>query len=172
MQLMVENTAVVMFKMIADAKIEPVLSELLYYFERDEARHVGLGVLTLPDVLAGLTDRDALALWWFQTRMQVEMIAGGMMMRHAFDALGVDQAEMNRLGFRHHAEVLKRMRAQDPGKGADAKSIKGLFRISKRGQERFQEFLFPTKPPSPVSRWLMKAMTRAAEASDRWLAAR
>src|SRR5512134_3033685 len=62
MQLMVENTAVVMFKMIADANIEPVLSELLYYFERDEARHVGLGVLTLPDVLAGLNDREAFAL--------------------------------------------------------------------------------------------------------------
>ena len=172
MQLMVENTAVVMFKMIADAKIEPVLSELLYYFERDEARHVGLGVLTLPDVLSGLSDREALALWWFQTRMQIEMIAGGMMMRHAFEALGVDQAEMNRLGFRHHAEVLKRMRAQDPGRGADAKSIKGLFRISKQGQARFQEFLFPTKQPSPTARWLMKTMIAAAEASDRWLAGR
>src|SRR5512134_1168634 len=84
MQLMVENTAVVMFKMIADANIEPVLSELLYYFERDEARHVGLGVLTLPDVLAGLNDREAFALWWFQTRMQLEMIAGGMTINPAF----------------------------------------------------------------------------------------
>jgi len=63
MQLLVESTAVVLFKMIADSNIEPVLTELLYYFERDEARHVGLGVLTLPDVLSGLSDRDALALW-------------------------------------------------------------------------------------------------------------
>ena len=40
---------------------------------------------TLPDVLAGLSERDALALWWFQTRMQLEMIASGMTMRDAFD---------------------------------------------------------------------------------------
>src|SRR5262249_34108141 len=45
MQLLVESTAVAMFRAIADANIEPVLTELLYYFERDEARHVGLGVL-------------------------------------------------------------------------------------------------------------------------------
>jgi hypothetical protein len=48
MQLLVESTAVVMFRKIAEAKLEPVLTDLLYYFERDEARHVGLGVLTLP----------------------------------------------------------------------------------------------------------------------------
>ena len=53
MQLLVESTAVVMFRKIAEAKIEPVLTELLYYFERDEARHVGLGVLTLPDGARG-----------------------------------------------------------------------------------------------------------------------
>jgi hypothetical protein len=172
MQLMVENTAVVMFKMIADANIEPVLSELLYYFERDEARHVGLGVLTLPDVLAGLSDREALALWWFQTRMQLEMIAGGMLMHGAFETLGIDHAEMNRLGFRHHNEVLKRMKAQAPGSGTDDKTIKGLFRLSKRGQDRFQELMFPTRPPGPVARRMMKLLVGAAERSDRWLAAR
>jgi hypothetical protein len=172
MQLMVENTAVVMFKMIADAKIEPVLTELLYYFERDEARHVGLGVLTLPDVLAGLTDREALALWWFQTRSQFAMIAGGMNLRHAFEKLGVDQAEMNRVGFRHHAEVLKRMRAKEPGAGADAKSIKGLFRMSKKGQERFQELLFPTRESAPWQKTAFKLIARVAETTDRWLVAR
>lgn len=172
MQLMVENTAVVLFRMIADAKLEPVLSDLLYYFERDEARHVGLGVLALPDVLAGLNDREALGLWWFQTRMQLEMIASGMTLREAFVTLGIDQAEMNRLGFRHHAEVLKRMRAQEPGAGADARSIKGLFRMSRKGQDRFQELLFPTKPASPIARWALARIVDAAEASDRWLAER
>ncbi|MBA3456745.1 MAG: hypothetical protein H0T42_26890 [Deltaproteobacteria bacterium] len=53
MQLLVESTAVVRFRTIAEAKLEPVLTDLLYYFERDEARHVGLGVLTLPEVRAG-----------------------------------------------------------------------------------------------------------------------
>src|SRR5207253_7962973 len=45
MQLLVENIALVLFKQIGDAHIEPVLTELLPYYEKDEARHVGLGVL-------------------------------------------------------------------------------------------------------------------------------
>ena len=48
MQLIVESVAVTLFRSVAQAGVEPVLSELLPYFERDEARHVGLGVLYLP----------------------------------------------------------------------------------------------------------------------------
>src|SRR5687767_9297797 len=119
MQLLVESMAVVIFRSIADAKIEPVLTDLLYYFERDEARHVGLGVLTLPDVLEGLSDRDALALWWFQTRMQLEMIMGGLNINPHFVALGVDPAAMNLAGFRYHHEIIKRMKKTRPGQGTD-----------------------------------------------------
>jgi hypothetical protein len=171
MQLLVESTAVVMFRSIAEAKLEPVLSELLYYFERDEARHVGLGVLALPDVLGGLSERDSLALWWFQTRMQLEMIGSGMAMRHAFDTLGIDQAEMNQQGFRYHAEILRRMRKRD-GRGADARSIKGLFKMSRKAQDAVQEFLFPTRQHGALHRWAYDTLVTAAERTDRWLAAR
>jgi hypothetical protein len=172
MQLLVESTAVIMFRTLADAKLEPVLSELLYYFERDEARHVGLGVLTLPDVLAGLSERDALRLWWFQTRMNLEMTMGGITLRHAFDDLGIDQAEMNLQGFKYHSEILRRMRKDKPGTGADATSIKGLFRISRKGQDAFQEFFFPTKPRSPLQKKMFEAIVTVAETTDRWLRAR
>jgi len=170
MQLLVESTAVVMFRMIADSKLEPVLSDLLYYFERDEARHVGLGVLTLPEVLAGLTERDAMRLWWFQTRMNLEMIMGGIMMRHAFDELGIDQAKMNLQGFKYHAEVLDRMRKDKPRAAANAKSVKGLFKVSRAGQQAFQEFFFPTKPRSPLARRMFDTLVTVAETTDRWLA--
>jgi len=170
MQLLVESTAVVMFRAIADAQLEPVLSELLYYFERDEARHVGLGVLALPDVLAGLSERDALALWWFQTKMQLEMISSGIVLRHAFDTLGIDQSEMNAQSFRYHHEILRRMKRE--GSGADAGGIKGLFKLSKQGQDRFQELLYPKTTAPRWRRALVGAITSAAERSDRWLAAR
>jgi hypothetical protein len=169
MQLLVESTAVVMFRFLAEAKLEPVLTELLYYFERDEARHVGLGVLALPDVLAGLSERDALSLWWFQTRMNLEMTLGGITLRHAFDELGIDQAEMNLQGFKYHAEILRRMRKAAPGKGADAASLRGLFRVSRQGQDKFQEFFFPTKPRSALSRRMFDAIVTVAETTDRWL---
>ncbi len=170
MQLLVESTAVVMFRQIAEAKLEPVLSELLYYFERDEARHVGLGVLTLPDVLEGLSDREALALWWFQTKMQFEMIAGGMTINPAFVELGVDPAEMNLQGFKYHNEILKRMKRSRPERGTEAKAIKGLFRMSRAGQDRFQELFFPTGPQAAWKKALLAGFVGIAQTTDAWLA--
>jgi hypothetical protein len=62
MQLLAEGTAMVIFRFLADAKIEPVLSELLPYIEKDEARHVGLGVLYLPQRLEKLPLKQLLAI--------------------------------------------------------------------------------------------------------------
>ncbi|MCA9677836.1 MAG: ferritin-like domain-containing protein, partial [Myxococcales bacterium] len=163
MQLMVENTAVVLFKMIGEARLEPVLSDLLYYFERDEARHVGLGVLTLPSVLAGLSNREARALWWFQTRIQLTMLAGGMTLRESFATLGVDQAEMERHAFRLHDDVLRRMRAHHGAdRGADGAAVKGLFEVSKGGQHALNGFLFPRGTPTAAHRLALRAVVGAA----------
>ncbi len=172
MQLLVESTAVVMFRKIAEAKLEPVLTELLYYFERDEARHVGLGVLTLPDVLEGLSDREALSLWWFQTKMQVEMIASGMTINPAFLQLGIDPADMNLEGFRYHNEIMKRMKKTRPDRGTQQKSIKGLFKMSKQGQDRFQELFFPETRPTGWRLTMLQTIVKVAQRSDRWLASR
>ncbi len=172
MQLLVESTAVVMFRQIAEAKLEPVLTELLYYFERDEARHVGLGVLTLPQVLEGLSDREALSLWWFQTRMQLEMIAGGMTINPAWLQLGIDPAAMNLEGFKYHAEIIRRMKKTRPEQGVDQKSVKGLFKVSKKGQDAFQELFFSTKPQPAWKKSLLRAMTSVAVRTDEWLASR
>jgi hypothetical protein len=172
MQLLVESTAVVMFRELAAAKIEPVLTELMYYYERDEARHVGLGVLTLPQVLEGLSDREAFALWWFQTKMQFEMIASGMTVNPAFLALGIDPAEMNLRGFRYHNEILRRMKKSRPNEGTEQKAIKGLFKMSRGGQDRFQELFFPSSPPPAWKRALLQAIVTVAQRTDRWLAER
>ena len=58
MQILAEGTAVVIFRFLAEGKVEPVLSDLLPYVERDEARHVGLGVLHLPKLLDEKTPRQ------------------------------------------------------------------------------------------------------------------
>lgn len=167
MQLLVESTAVVMFHAIADAKLEPVLTDLLYYFERDEARHVGLGVLTLPKVLEGLSDRDALALWWFQTRIQLEMIASGFQLNPAFASLGIDPGALNLHGFRYHDEILERMKPSDSAL-ADGKAMRGLFRMSRARQDRFQRLFFSAKPSLPT-RAALGVMGAIAQRTDRWL---
>ncbi len=42
MQLLVEGMAFGTFQFLSQARVEPVLSEILPYIERDESRHVGL----------------------------------------------------------------------------------------------------------------------------------
>jgi len=172
MQLLVENTALALFKIIADRALEPVLSDLLYYFERDEARHVGLGVLTLPPILAELNDREALALWWFQVRIQLYMLAGGLALRDAFRALDVDQRALDAYGMGLHRDILRRMRTPENAAptGSGVRSIRGLFRISKRSHESVAALLFPGPD---ASRWHLRALNAlatAADHGDRWLA--
>jgi hypothetical protein len=57
MQILAEGTAQAVFDFLARARVEPVLSEILPYIERDEARHVGLGILHLPARLERLSPR-------------------------------------------------------------------------------------------------------------------
>ncbi|RMH38608.1 MAG: ferritin-like domain-containing protein [Deltaproteobacteria bacterium] len=170
MQLLVENTAIVLFRMLARARIEPVLSDLLPYYERDEARHVGLGVLALPGILRELSRRDAAALWLFQLRINLMMLAGGLTLRDAFETLGIDQAEMQRLGFRMQRQVYDDMREALGGSAADG--TRGLLRVGRAGQERLNAFLFPRAPAEALPRWhlpALRAVIRAARAGDRYL---
>jgi hypothetical protein len=51
MQLQLESTALTIFHALRESNICPVLSELLVYYEKDEARHVGLGVQLLPTLI-------------------------------------------------------------------------------------------------------------------------
>jgi hypothetical protein len=76
---------------------------------------------------------------------------------------------MNLQGFKYHREILRRMRRDDPGKGADAKSVRGLFKISRKGQDMFQDFFFPSKPRSPAQAKIFDAVVTFANATDRWL---
>jgi hypothetical protein len=177
MQLMVENAALTLFKAIAQAQLEPVLSELLYYYERDEARHVGLGALALPSILPDLSRLDAGRLWLFQLRIELFMLAGGITMRDAFAALDIDQSAMQVYSFELQRDVFKRMRSDRPDRGdrGHAGATRGLLAVSRAGQDRLNRFLFPQGGEAPRSRWhgqALRAVVSLAERGDRWLAAR
>ena len=176
MQLLVESTAVVMFRQIAEAKLEPVLTDLLYYFERDEARHVGLGVLTLPEVLvrARRARRRAAVVVPDQDEPRDDPVAGSTC-RPAFETLGIDQAEMNLQGFRYHAEILRRMKKETrrPAQGADARSRSaGCSRCRARARTGSSEFLFAPAERSPAQARMFDALVSVAQRTDRWLAGR
>jgi len=57
MQILAEGAAQAIFRFLCDAQVEPVLCELLPFIERDEARHVGLGIVHLPARLDRLSPR-------------------------------------------------------------------------------------------------------------------
>lgn len=65
MQLVVEPMAQTLFHLLREQRPEPVLAGLMPYYERDEARHVALGVLHLPSVLRemSLVEKAELARW-------------------------------------------------------------------------------------------------------------
>ena len=170
MQLMVETVAVVIFRSIANARIEPVLADLMPYYERDEARHVGLGVLALPTILADMTPREARKLWFYQTRINLMMLGGGLTIRRDLERLGIDQKAMQLHAFRIQAQAYREMRE---AKGRRS-GTRGLFRLSRDGQQRLNAFLFPEAAGNP-SKWqrrVLAGLVRTAEGLDRWMARR
>lgn len=90
MQLMVEPMALALFQMVRESHVEPVLCDLVAFYERDEARHVALGVLHLPKLLQGMSALEAADLWQWEFR---EYSAQWRMLRELrphFEALGLD----------------------------------------------------------------------------------
>jgi hypothetical protein len=90
MQLIVENVALGLFRAVARSRVEPVLSELMPYYERDEARHVGVGILYLPEMLAQASAWQDVRLKWFQFKIQTLVIWGTRLMKRDFAMLGID----------------------------------------------------------------------------------
>ncbi len=140
MQLIVENVAVALFRAVARAGIEPVLSGLLPYLERDEARHVGLGMLYLPELLRELRLLPAARLRWLQLKMATLIGWSTQRNRPAFEGLGVDTHESLRLGLRLQNEVINRM--------TDGQALPGLV-LGSAVMERFNdlavELFFPSR---------------------------
>jgi hypothetical protein len=113
MQLIVESIAVTLFRGVANAGVEPVLSELMPYFERDEARHVGLGVLYLPRILAGATIAERTRLKLMQLKIVTLVGWGTHLKKPFFEALGMDNNEGFRRGTRLQREVMNGMRTPE-----------------------------------------------------------
>ncbi len=60
MQLQLEATALTIFHSLRDANVCPVLSELMVYYEKDEARHVGLGVQLVPTLMKSMSIAESI----------------------------------------------------------------------------------------------------------------
>jgi hypothetical protein len=90
MQLQVETTALTIFQLAREARFCPVLSALLPYFEKDEARHVGLGTQMLPILMRRMGRVEAARLTAFALRVTFWLLAANRAMEPGLRALGID----------------------------------------------------------------------------------
>lgn len=96
MQLLAEGAATAIFRFLLDSRIEPVLSELLPYIERDEARHVGLGVLSLPERLDQLTVKQRHKVRKFSAGVGDLLAVAQFQMAEHYRILGADPRDLIR----------------------------------------------------------------------------
>ena len=98
MQLQVEATALTLFHALREADIDPVLSELMIYYEKDEARHVGLGVQILPGLMAKMSRREQVAFTAHSLRVALQSIFSLKSAEPNFRAIGIDPRRIVLLG--------------------------------------------------------------------------
>jgi hypothetical protein len=166
MQLLIETNAVVIFRRLGEARVCPVLTELLPYFERDESRHVGLGVLYLPRLIARMSRAEMAGLGLFQGRCLARLAAGGMTLRQHFEALGMDQRQMMARVTAMQDDVVRQMVAAH-GRGVTRAVLNP--KASAFGP-KVMDFLHPEggiDRAGPLHRALHAGMTRACLAMDR-----
>ena len=94
MQLLIESMALTLFQALRERRIEPVLSDLLLYFEKDEARHVGLGLQFLPGEMRRLSRPRAAKLLAFQIELLLAAIAELKALEPHLAVLGIDAREI------------------------------------------------------------------------------
>jgi hypothetical protein len=94
MQLLVEPVALTLFQLVREMRIEPVLAELMPYYERDEARHVGLGVQYLPTMVRRMSFAEQVDLLAYQFRVSLWMMQSLSEIGSDLEVLGIHPRRM------------------------------------------------------------------------------
>ena len=114
MQLTVETIALVIFQRVRELEIEPVLTELMPYYEKDEARHVGLGVQLVPQMMNAASIPRLVDVALFQLDMLTTTLIALKTIEPHLLALGIDPRSMLGLAFRKQADIDAAIKAEFP----------------------------------------------------------
>ena len=131
MQLMVEPIALTIFQEIRRIQAEPVLSDLLVYYERDEARHVALGVHHLPVVMNDLSTFSLVGLTTWQFRLFMLELEGLKELRKDFETIGLCVEKLFTLAERKQLDALKEVATQLGWAPAVWKPLQNVLRYQK-----------------------------------------
>ena len=88
LQLVAETFAVSMFKMMAEAAVDPVLGEVCRRILQDESRHMGFGMLALPDIVREASEGERREMEDF-TCLAVEKVLTGLLPARGLSRLGL-----------------------------------------------------------------------------------
>jgi hypothetical protein len=94
LQLVAETFAVAMFKMMAEAAVDPVLVEVCRRILQDESRHMGFGMLALPAVVREASAGERREMEDF-TCMALEKILTGFFPAEAYRDVGFSRAQID-----------------------------------------------------------------------------
>jgi hypothetical protein len=106
MNLMIETLALTIFQTVRQLDVEPVLTELMKYYERDEARHVGLGMQYLPMLMKDMNRRGITFMVFFQCRLLFWAMWENKILEKDFRMLGIDPREILERGRRKQIAAL------------------------------------------------------------------
>lgn len=173
MQLMVESNALAIFRGLVESNLEPVLAELLPYYEKDEARHVGLGVMYLPRLLARLSRVETVGVIAFQLRSIGSLLTAGLTMHQHFRNLGIDPRHLAEYTIKLQDEVTSEMRQGAPEGTRRRDAVRGLLNPAQGYGPRILDFIHPHGGIANASPWhqrALRALTSGARLADRALA--
>lgn len=109
MQLVVEAIAVAIFGAVRRTGCEPVLCELLRYYEKDEARHIGLGIQYLPERLRAASPRLLSRVALYNVRLVFLGLRSLAVLEPHLGVLGISAREMHRIAKEHHLKAYDEM---------------------------------------------------------------
>jgi hypothetical protein len=157
MQLLTESNALGIFRGLCEAEVEPVLVELLPYYERDEARHVGLGVMYLPRLLSRMTAPEAARAAAFQVSCIWYLVTAGFTLRDDLVALGIDARRVATYTTRLQDQILHDMLAARDTVGPRQRAVRGLVNPTRGVGPRLLDFIHPPRDAA-LPGWHKKAL--------------
>jgi len=107
MQLMIEPIALTIFRFTRQLNIEPILTDLLSYYEIDEARHVALGIQYLPRLMKRMNKFQLASLIMWQAKIINAEMIGLKEIEGDIISLGLDPLEVFEYAEKKQMECLE-----------------------------------------------------------------
>ena len=105
-QLVAETLAVSLFRMFEQHSPDPLISSICKRILADESRHMGFGMLSLPEQMQELSEKERADVEDFACEAAAGLL-GGQFPREAYEAVGFNRAEIDDIKQMRHEVAQK-----------------------------------------------------------------